>query len=273
MNAMARPKQRLDVVAIMERTLPPPISHSAMYGDFPKRVLRLARPKKRLLYPVTTLRKRSSSRRRKVHFEQARILKLAQPKPLVKHVHEQCVDVDRETIYFKPAVRRPGVKSYIKQQVWLKNNAGPRKVFRPAVEPKQYSKMSNYQTKELYNRLSKVPILKQRTKKSDVRDKPRKKIGKLTETMVQSVQRLSEPRKLSSETRLNLDFDPYNIPPSVLKHVATPRTVFLAEPRVYEITGIPNNFRDVAVEISKAALNYKATKRIKQLAMPRNYSN
>lgn len=270
-NAMALPKQRIDVVAKMERTLPPPISHSTLYGDFSKRVLRLAKPKKRQLYSES-LRKRSSSRK-KVHFEQARLLKLSEPKPLIRHVHEQCVDIDKETIYFKPTVRLPSVNSYIKQQFWLKNNSGPKRIFRPPVEPKKYTKMSKYQTQELYKRLSMVPISKQKTKKSDIHEKPPPKKEMLTETILQSIQRLSEPRKLSSETRLNLEFDPYFIPPAVLKHVATSRTIVLAEPRVYETTGTPNNFRDVAVEISKAALNYKATKRIKQLAMPRNYSN
>ncbi|VVC34840.1 Testicular haploid expressed repeat [Cinara cedri] len=272
-NQLSVPKQRPDV-SILVRTLPAPVSKAALTGKVSGRISYLAKPKNTLanpenLYkPIITqahfsLAKKKSGDEYNVSM---RILDLSKPKKLLRNVHKKCLNTEQlETIYFRPAVTRNfNVDNFKKQQDWLKRNATPKKIFRPPVEPKKYSKMPIDQVNELIKRLSTLPKFKQKIPK-----KMERKIGSLTQTMLESVQRLSEPRKLTSGMRLNIEFNPYNIPLRVLNHVASQRTEELAAPKIHENKGLLNNIKENAFEISQAALNYKATKNIIKLATPR----
>ncbi|XP_025208657.1 uncharacterized protein LOC112604016 [Melanaphis sacchari] len=265
----------------LEAVLPLPVVKATLTGKIPSRIYKLAVPKSRpkaprdLVYQTSSsgdakYKYRISKNLRKTH---KRILELAEPKPQIRHVHPRCLKSEQpERLYSKP--NRSSIKNnsddWIKHKNWLKKNAAPKRIFRRSPEVKRRSKLSKSQTNLMLERLSQMPELKRFVKKVNVRKTEPRPFGQIIPMSVDWVQRLSVPRKLSSETQLNLDYDPGVIPRAALNATLTPRIKELAEPK-FNVKTVNTEFKENAFKISPTALTYKATKRIKKLAMPRVY--
>ena len=161
-----------------------------------------------------------------------RILELAEPKPKIRHVHARCLKSEHpEKLYAKP--NKSSIKKnsddWIKHQKWIKKNAAPKRIFRRSPEVKRRSKMSKSQTEIMLNRLSQMPELKRFVKKLILRTTEPRPFGQIIPMSLNWVQRLSVPRKVSSETQLNLDYDPNVIPRAALHAILSPRIKELAE--------------------------------------------
>jgi len=266
----------------LEAVLPLPVIKATLTGKIPNRIYKLAVPKIRpkvsmdLVYQTfsssNTVTKYGKSKDKLKTRE--RILELAKPKPKIRHVHDRCLKSEHpERLYskFNKSSINNNSDDWIKHQKWLKKNAAPKRIFRRSPEVKRRSKLSKSQTDIMLNRLSQVPKFKRFVKKMIIRTTEPRPFGQITPMGVDWVQRLSVPRKLSSETQLNLDYDPGFIPRAALNAILTPRIKELAEPK-FNITKVNTEFKENAFKISPTALKYKATKRIKKLAMPRVYS-
>lgn len=283
LNALAMPKIRPDV-ALMERTLPATIRKKTLEAVCPPRIAMLSIPKNREstpkqwskpLMPLKYSMKQKDNLKNE-HTVSARILELAHPKPILKNMHEECKGLYQED---NMANRKPILKKSSKanQQEWINRNARPtRRIIQTPVRPKQLTKMTSSQTKAMIMRLSTVPefkkisnIHKQPQKKTEKLAPPKKKTGNLAPALIESVNRLSEPRKLASETIIAIEYDPYFIPLTVLYHRPSERTKKLAMPKAYDMSGYARVYRENPFEVSKSALKYKASERILQLAIPR----
>ncbi|VVC24708.1 Testicular haploid expressed repeat [Cinara cedri] len=262
LNALAKPKQLPDL-RYMQYTQS--VSKSAVQYTLPKtsRIWDLSKPKNRQLNPRQhkVLKTIFNEDRNPNKYEgiRYRIIELAQPKLENRHVHNTCVEIPPEKSY-----RRP----FEKQTAWLKKNSAPRKMYRPPITKKNYTKLSEAEIERFFERLAMVPESK---RKKTITKEHKPKINTLPDSMLTSVNHLSVPRKLASEMRLNFEFDPYIIPPEVLNHKASKRTQELAEPKVYETSNLKDAVRENPFEISRSALKYKATPLIKKLAMPKQY--
>lgn len=298
MSALARPKPvrlRPWPDPRLETTLPIPVARTSLYGRIPPRIARLAEPKARRAFNAgpadddddddsrTAGRGDSADddggrtpRRRPASL--ARILSLSRPKPAVKRVHRGCADSERpERLYFfrGPRGGRPRgdgrtAPSSAERRTRLKRLARPKRVFRGPPERRARSRtMTRSQVEASANRLSEPPEHRRYARRPQ---KPRaepRPFGPLRPLDVDWVKRLSVPRKLSSETRLNLQFDPDAISRSALRAKASKRTEALAEPKFTVKTAVDTEFKENAFSVSPKALTYKATKRIKKLATPR----
>lgn len=266
----------------LESVLPLPVIKTTLTGKIPNRIYKLAVPKTRPKAPVdqvppvyssdngmyTDHKHRQSRDQLRIR---ARIIELAEPKPKIRHVHDRCLKSEySERLYSKPnkSSINKNSDSWIKHQKWLKKNAAPKKIFRRSPDQKRRSKMSKSQTEIMLDRLSKVAEVKRFVKKLILRTTEPRPFGQITPMNVDWVQRLSVPRKLSSETQLNLDYDPGVIPRAALNAILSPRIKELAEPK-FNIKTVNTEFKENAFKISPTALTYKASKRIKKLAMPR----
>lgn len=261
----------------LEAVLPLPVNKATLTGKIPSRIYKLAVPKVRHNVPLDLAYRTFSSGNARYKYRKrqlktrTRILELAEPKPKIRQVHARCLKSEQaERLYSKP--NKSSIKNnsdgWIKHQMWLKKNAAPKKIFRRSPEVKRRSKMSKSQTDIMLDRLSQVPELKRFVKKLIVRTTEPRPFGQITPMGLDWVQRLSVPRKLSSETQLNLDYDPGVIPRAALKAILSPRIKELAEPK-FNLKTVNTEFKENAFKISPTALKYKATKRIKKLAMPR----
>jgi len=265
----------------LEAVLPVPVVKSTLTGKIPNRIYKLAIPKIRPKVPVDPVYRKFASGNAKYKYKKykyqrkirTRILELAEPKPSIRHVHDRCLKTEHsERLYSKPNKFSIMNNSddWIKHQKWLKKNAAPKRIFRRSPEVKRRSKLSKSQTELMLDRLSQVPKLKRFVKKLVLRTTEPRPFGLITPMGLDWVQRLSVPRKLSSETQLNLDYDPGVIPRAALKAILSPRIKELAEPK-FNVKTVNTEFKENAFKISPTALTYKATKRIKKLAMPRTY--
>ncbi|XP_026821535.1 uncharacterized protein LOC113559945 [Rhopalosiphum maidis] len=263
----------------LEAVLPLPVVKATLTGKIPSRIYKLAVPKIRTKMPRDVVHRTFSSGDANLQYRQSknllktrkRILELARPKPKIRHVHDRCLKSEfPEKLYSKPnkLTIQSNSNDWIKHQKWLKKNAAPKKIFRRSPEVKRRSKLTKSQTNIMLNRLSQMPKLKRFIKKLVVRTTEPRPFGQITPMGLGWVQRLSVPRKLSSETQLNLDYDPGVIPRAALNAIITPRLKELAEPK-FNIKTVNTEFKENAFKISPTALTYKATKRIKKLAMPR----
>ncbi|CAI6353061.1 unnamed protein product [Macrosiphum euphorbiae] len=262
----------------LEAELPLPVNKATLTGKIPNRIYKLAVPKIRHKVPLDLAYRTFSSgdtmykyRKSKHQLKtRTRILELAEPKPKIRHVHARCLSEHPERLYSKP--NKSSIKNnsddWIKHQKWLKKNAAPKRKFSRPPEVKRRSKMSKSQADIMLDRLSRVPEFKRFVKKLVIRTTEPRPFGQITPMGLDWVQRLSVPRKLSSETQLNLDYDPGVISRAALKAILSPRIKELAEPK-FNVKTVNTEFKENAFKISPTALTYKATKRIKKLAMPR----
>jgi len=263
----------------LEAVLPLPVNKATLTGKIPNRIYKLAVPKIRHKVPLDLAYRTFSSGDTMYKYKKSkhqlktrtRILKLAEPKPKIRHVHARCLKSEHpERLYSKP--NKSSIKNnsddWIKHQKWLKKNAAPKRKFSRPPEVKRRSKMSKSQTDIMLDRLSRVPEFKRFVKKLVIRTTEPRPFGQITPMGLDWVQRLSVPRKLSSETQLNLDYDPGVISRAALKAILSPRIKELAEPK-FNVKTVNTEFKENAFKISPTALTYKATKRIKKLAMPR----
>ncbi|VVC27394.1 Testicular haploid expressed repeat [Cinara cedri] len=265
-EALAKPKKWRDVVSIMERTLPEPVSKAAIGCQLEKtsRIWNLSKPKLRQPNPLLHQNIKTTYSvnwtPNKYDHTSNRIIELAQPKQQLKF-HPQCNKVEPRKSYLRP---------YEKQTAWLKINAVPKTIFKPPLVLKKYTKLTEAEIEEFIDRLSAIPKSRRYT---ILKKEPKPKIKKLPDKMIESINRLSEPRKLASEMRLNIEYNPFEIPLRVLRHKPSKRIGELAEPKVYETSAIKDAIRENPFEVSKSSLKYKATKLIKKLAQPRRYDN
>ncbi|KAE9525183.1 hypothetical protein AGLY_014427 [Aphis glycines] len=263
----------------LEAVLPIPVVKATLTGKIPSRIYKLAVPKIRSKVTKDVVYRTTSSGDAKYQYRKSkqllkthkRILELAEPKPKIRHVHARCLKSEfPERLYIKS--NKTSIKNtsddWIKHRNWLKKNAAPKRIFRRSPEVKRRSKLSKSQTDIMLDRLSQMPEFKRFVKKLVVRTTEPRPFGQITPMGLDWVQRLSVPRKLSSETQLNLDYDPGIIPRAALNAVLTPRIKELAEPK-FNVKTVNTEFKENAFKISPTALTYKATKRIKKLAMPR----
>jgi len=268
----------------LETTLPIPVARAALYGRIPSRIAKLAQPKLRKAFNVPLagsddsvdrgfspnsinegrIPKRSASR--------TRILLLSKPKPTIRQVHQKCANSEyQEKKFFKPKrVReRNYLESWVDHQKWIMRLAKPKKIFRRPPEKRARLNMTKSQVEASVNRLATLAEHRKYVRKPKERQTEPRPFGPLKPMDVDWVNRLSVPRKLSSETRLNLEFDPEVISRSALKAKASKRTVELAIPKYTPKTAVDAEFKENAFSVSPTALKYRATRRIKNLATPR----
>lgn len=263
----------------LEATLPMPIPRGTIYGKIPERIATLAIPKRQ---KITSMLDNSSSitsssdsinkifkSREESDF---RILKLSQPKPVIRQVHDTCLKTEyQDVIYFKPKkVAMKSSEDWVKHQKWLLRNAGPKTKFRRPREVRKRSKLTNVQIQELLNRLAQVAEFKKHTIKSSLRKtEPRPPYSQITPMDLDWIKRLSVPRKLASETRLNLEYNPFEVKKSALKAKTSKRVEELSTPKSNFKNEKGTEDKENAFKVSESALKYKPTKRIKELAKPR----
>lgn len=257
--------------------LPIPVAKSALYGKIPERILKLAEPKVRNLRNTKCVQPsrpdQSANRAKPLKAPSlSRIISLSKPKPNKRHVHPRCSKVAQDCgMYCIPRRQHMVVNSedWVKHQKWLKQNAKPKRVFRQPIEKKNPEKITKEQLEESINRLSTVPVKRQYVKKTPKEPTKPRPHGPIIPLNLSFVNRLSKPRKISSETRLNLEYKPGVISKAALKAVASKRTIELAQPRAINRTGVDKEYKEDPFSVSKKALKYKASKRIKELALPR----
>lgn len=281
LSALARPKAiRLQPWPNpkMETSLPIKISNATLNAATPFRIFRLAEPKRKnkkklretdLVCQSLLLAPADETRPNVVSY--SRIETLSKPKPKNKHIHEKCLNTEHfERSYFEPekTVMNKNSDDWINHQIWLRKNSAPKRKFQKPYQVKTGSKISKDQVEQLVGRLYYVPEHKKYIKpQKNIKTEPRP-YGLIRPLNVDWVNRLSEPTKLSSETRLNLKYDPTKIPRSVLRAKLTKRTKELAEPLI-KSKALEDLLKEDPFGISPTALKYKASKRIKALAQPR----
>lgn len=264
----------------LEATLPIPVPRGTIYGKIPERIMTLAIPKRQKITSVSdgsSISKTFSSDSINQIFKRSeesdvKILKLSQPKPVIRQVHGTCLKTEhQEIIYFKP--KKSAMKSsedWVRHKRWLQKNAGPKTKFRRPREVRKRSKLTNIQIQELLNRLAQVSEFKKHTIKSSFRKtEPRPPYSQITPMDLDWIKRLSLPRKLASETRLNLEYNPFEVKKSALKAKTTKRVEELSAPKSNFKNEKGTEDKENAFKVSESALKYKPTKRIKELAKPR----
>lgn len=267
-----------------ETTLPIPVARTALYGRIPSRIAKLAQPKLRKAFTVplassddsisrefspNSFNEGQKSRR---SASRNRIFLLSKPKPTIRQVHQKCANSEyQEKKYFKPKYTREQnySDSWFDHRKWLMRLAKPKKIFRRPPEKRVRLNMTKSQVEASVNRLATVAEHRKYVKKPKNRQTEPRPFGPLRPMDVDWVNRLSVPRKLSSETRLNLEFDPEIISRSALKAKASKRTEELAVPKYTQKTANDTELKENAFSVSSKALKYKATKRIENLATPR----
>lgn len=271
----------------MEASLPLPITKSSLYGKIPERCLHLAIPiprkvnsKKPLpLCGIYTDVIAEKIPRRTRYRDMTRSIELAAPSPKIKKVHKRCMNSEqKQKIYYKPHKRAIETqKDWIDHRLWLEKNALP-KIKREkthVLNNKNQTKLTRSQFEEMVERLNTIPFNKNyRNRKLFVRKIEPRPPGRTIKPLEANwVSRLSVPRKMSSETQLNLSYNPAVIRRSALNAKASKRILELAEPKEKTKTVHDNSeYKIDPYKVSPLALTYKATKRIKGLAIPRNRS-
>lgn len=258
-----------------ETTLPIKVAKGTLTGPIPERIFQLAQPKRRYDkkndFSKTLDNKTKQPTRNQPSFK--RLLELSQPKPIKRHVHPQCVDnvQGNDIKYFTPGRRhnKMNAKDWMEHQKWLKERAKPRRKFNAPIKKKLLSFKSKEKMEESTNRLATLPENRVFVPKKIKSPWEKRPPGKIEPLNLPFVDRLSKPRKVSSETQLNLDYDPYKIKPSALTAVPTARTLELAIPRFVKAVVLDKEYKEHAFTVSKKALKYKATNRIKELARPK----
>lgn len=255
-----------------EVKLPIPVNPATLTGPVPQRIHALAVPKIRLSdWPK---QKPPAKPKPAEDIDMKRIEELAKPKPRFRAVHERCME----------PVRRPAKKTlkndedWVRHNRWLQTNAVPRvRRWGPAGDSeavalvtgaKSRRKLTRKQVEEMANRLSVVPESKKRKPKSDNVTRPMVHYVSGNKEDFDWVNRLSKPRVLSEETKLDIAYDPSRIPKAALRAKASERTKELAQPRKQSIAQ-EQELKANAFQVSPLALKYKATKRIKELAKPK----
>lgn len=255
-----------------EVKLPIPVNPATLTGPISQRIYALAVPKMRLSdWPKP---KPPAKLKLVQDIDMRRIEELAKPKPRFRAVHEKCLE----------PVRRPAKKTlkndedWVRHNRWLQANAVPRvRRWGPAGDIEALAlvtgagsrrKLTREQVEEMANRLSVVPESKKRKPKSETAAKAVVRNALLKQVDFNWVNRLSKPRVLSEETKLDIAYDPSHIPKAVLRAKASERTKELAEPRK-QSKAREQELKANAFQVSPLSLKYKATRRIKELAKPK----
>lgn len=271
----------------MEASLPIPVPKSSLYGKIPERCLQLAIPIPRKVYSKTpfplcgiyTVGTAEKNPIRTKYRDITRSIELSAPSPKIKHVHKRCMNSEhKQKSYYKPQKRAIETQNdWTKHHLWLKKNAIPKtKMQKTHVSfNKSQSKLTRSQFEEMLERLNTVPFNRNiHNRKPFLRTNELRPPGRTIKPLEANwVSRLSIPRKMSSETKLNLSYNPTVIRRSALNAKASKRILELAEPKEKTKTVHDNSeYKIDPYKVSPLALTYKATKRIKSLAIPRNRS-
>lgn len=254
----------------LEIALPVPVARSSLHGRVPRRVLKLAEPKRREPYapPVPEPASSVPDAADRVP-SMSRILWLSKPRPAKRRVHRRCDRQDSATVERKREAGGNPKTWWAERDQWLSRNARPKRVFRRPLVARRRLRMTLDQAVAMVSRLARVPEHRRYMVVPPRRTTEPRPRGPLVPLSAAWVGRLSAPRKVASETKLNMEFDPGVISRSALKAVATKRTVELATPKFMVKTAVDADTKDNPFSVSSKALKYKATKRIKALAAPR----
>ncbi|XP_050430858.1 uncharacterized protein LOC126839539 [Adelges cooleyi] len=262
-----------------QTTLPIPVSRAALAASPTRRLIELAKPKRK--NPKFQPFRSGRPKRRHgggwsgkqpladgKYFP--RTANLSKPKPKVRYVHVGCLRTEYPTQkYYRPkryAIRN--MDDWNEHIKWLRKNAMPRRKFKRPAPKRAAIQMQPSQYMEMLNRLTYKPSHKKVAKKKPVRAYEPRPPGQIVPLPFEWIQRLSKPRKLASETRLNLEYDPAVIPRGALRAVPSKRTQQLAEPKIRS-RKVDTEHNENAFKVSPLALKYRITKRIKALSKPR----
>jgi len=274
LNKLAQPKairlQPWPNPKLYHASLPVKISHAALHGTFSDRILELAEPKWRL-------RESSVSCCDKIKLWSPnnfpRTNMLAKPKPVVRTVHRQCLTTENDVDEYHYWRRAKRTKKYdqAKRHDWLTKIAAPKKLRYPPDTQRRGKKkprlLTDRQMQISVNRLAYGRKKKTANAVADVPSAPRP-VPRKPRTLAW-VDQLSVPRRLPSEAKLDIEYDPFIVSRAALKATCTPRIEELARPKIVA-KELDTGFKKDAFTIPPNALKYKATARIKQLAKPRN---
>lgn len=255
----------------IERTLPAPVSQAAMKAKPSDRTIKLFRSKKMYVEG-----QKYESPGKPDHYVEtsalnavasARTLRLAQPKRIIKPARK----ISKREL----AKRKKKYMKHLKERdTWLQSRAAPKKrpLTPPLVELQPSFAWRKWKPLTTLERFEKMIFLAQPPARRK-REKPAKvtKVIKPQVTYKETTDRVRElalPRRIPSETLKNMKYKPGKIPRNVLKAVTSERTKALAVPRPRS-KAVDNDLREDAFTIPPAALTYKASRRIIELAKPR----
>lgn len=255
------------------RELPAKIKRSTLYGKVPRlRLDILALPKRRM--PVETWFTPAVPSKKQC-YSVSRMIGLAKPKiHVIRERHVMCHEDLAET--------RPNRKSLYAgmtlaerkkfRNEWIARNSRPKA--RPVPTPKPKKKRLTFQqNKDLIERLT---VMSDRKKEIINSKKPLVVIPakpRLPGTLIKAmnlpwIDRLSKIRKIPSETKLDMEYDPYKISKATLNAKPTKRILELAEPRAQAIK-IEQSQKKDPYKVNPRSLVYKPTERMLRLAQPR----
>lgn len=246
-----------------------PVVQSTFRGKISNRILFLSRPKQRSSYNEIYDRfsKHLEQNQPKHAVNYSRIYELSKPIKSRK-IHDRCRNAEPiNDVYFNPKKAKINSDYHIKRRQWLEKNAKPKKKFYSPIPPKS-RKLPREYVNAMCFRLSQVAEHKKFVKKPELQTiKPRPPRSQKPKNM-DWVNRLSQPRKIPSDTILDMNYDPYFIPKKVLKYKPTERILKLSKPRVYDEIS-KESLKPSPFTVNKSALKYKASKRIIELSQPR----
>ncbi|XP_050548293.1 uncharacterized protein LOC126909930 [Daktulosphaira vitifoliae] len=166
-------------------------------------------------------------------------------------------------MYRSDKPRRPTTANLLERVKWLKRAAKPKKVFRPFLPFFREQIESKAKMIEISNRLSKLPphrLLKKKNTES-------KNINRQKLITPPWAIRLYQPRKVNSQTKMDIDFKPFQVRRAALRHNASDRLKELAksQPREEKKDEVKEN----PTQVNPKSLKYKLTKRTQMLSKPR----
>lgn len=146
---------------------------------------------------------------------------------------------------------------------WIEARSKPKKIPLPPELPHKKKRVPLSQLIERINFLA-TPALHHQWQRPQPPPFRLREIPPLSDRVVV----LAQPRKVPSEALLNLNFDPYEIKPGTLNAKPNATDIRLAIPKK-RIKAVDTDFKENAFMVSPTAKTYVATKRILQLAKPK----